>query len=76
MRYVDEMEGLKMIVESGAPMLIVSVGWLENYLREMGVDKKDVQEKRCKRRFKFGERVYNIEKEVTMPKLMQDENGE
>ena len=54
-RYVDETEGLRMIIDSGAPMLIVSVGWLEKYLREMGVNKKYVQERRCKRRFKFGE---------------------
>ena len=29
-RYVDETEGLKIIVDSGAPMSIVSAGWLEN----------------------------------------------
>ena len=45
-RYVDETEGLKIIVDSGVPMSIVSAGWLEKYLREMGVDKKDVQERR------------------------------
>ena len=32
-RYVDETEGLRMIVDSGAPMLIVSAGWLEKDLR-------------------------------------------
>ena len=44
-RYVNELEKLKMIVNSEALMLIVSAGWLQKYLREMEVDKKDVQEK-------------------------------
>ena len=29
-RYVSKTEGLKIIVDSGAPLLIVSNGWLEN----------------------------------------------
>ena len=37
-RYVNETEGLRMIVDSGVSMLIVSAGWLEKYLKEMEVD--------------------------------------
>ena len=56
-RYVDESEGLRMKVDSGAPMLILSAGWLEIYLREMKVDNRDVEKRSCNRRFRFGEKV-------------------
>ena len=66
-RYVDESEGLRMIVDSGAPMSIVSAGWLEKYLKEMEVDARDVEEESCNRRFRFCEKVWKSYKEVTMP---------
>ena len=36
-RYVNESEGLRLIVDSGAPMPRVSAGWLEKYLREINL---------------------------------------
>ena len=70
-RYVNESDGLKMIVDSGAPMSIVSAGWLCKYLKEMEVDEKDVEEKSCNRRFRFGEKVYQSKKDVLMPIIMK-----
>ena len=47
-----------MIVNSGASMTIVSAGWLHKHLKEMEVDAKNVEEKICNRKFRFGEKVY------------------
>ena len=70
-RYVDELEGLRMIVDSGAPMSIVIAGWLEKYLKEMEVDARYIEEKSCNRRFRFGEKVYKSHKEVTIPIVLK-----
>ena len=43
-RYMDEKEGLRMTVDSEAPMLIVSAGWLQKYLKDMEVDSRNVEE--------------------------------
>ena len=59
-RYVNELEGLRMIVDSGAPLSILSAGWLEKYLKEMKVDARDVEEKSCNRRSRFGEKVIEV----------------
>ena len=37
----------------------------------MEVDKKYVEEKSCNRRFRFGEKVYQSKKEVSMPIIMK-----
>ena len=36
----------------------------------MEVDARDVEEKSCNRRFRFGEKVYKNYQEVTMPIIM------
>ena len=71
---MNELESLRMIVDSGAPMLILSAGWLEKYLREMEVDARDVEERSCNRRFRFGKKVYKSFKEVTMVIVMKVED--
>ena len=70
-RYVNESEGLKMIVDSGAQMSIVSAGWLEKYFKEMEVYARDIEEMSCNRRFIFGENVYKSHKEITMSIIMK-----
>lgn len=76
MRYVNELEGLKIIVDKGAPMSIVSVAWLEKYLKEIEVDARDVEEKSCNRRFIFGEKVYKSHKEVIRLIIMKVGEGD
>ena len=44
-----------MIVDSGAPISLLSAVWLQMYLKEMEVDEKNVEEKYFDSRFRFGE---------------------
>ena len=39
------------------------------------MDARDVEEKSCNRRFRFGEKVYKIYKEVTMPIVVKFGDG-
>ena len=39
-RYVDEAEGINMIVDSGAPVSIATSKWMEKYLKTIGVKKE------------------------------------
>ena len=50
-RYVNEIKGLKMIVHNGAPKSIVSLGWIERYFDSMDVNRNEVEERYCHRKF-------------------------
>ena len=52
-KYIKETEEMKIIVDSGAPMSIVSEKWLEKYLEEMKVGKLRHGKKSCLRKFRF-----------------------
>ena len=41
-RFVDESNGIQMIVDSGAPMSIAISKWMERYLKEMEVKKDEI----------------------------------
>ena len=47
-----------MLIDCGAPKSIVSVKWLEEYLREAKVNEDEVRRKNCARRFRMGKTVY------------------
>ena len=57
-RFVDEAKGMQMIVDSGAPVSIGTSKWMKKYLKELEVNKDDITEKECNRRFKMGENIY------------------
>ena len=42
-KFVDETRGSKMIVDSGAPLSIVSERWFKRYIEEKVVDEKDLK---------------------------------
>ena len=75
-RFVDEAKGMQMIVDSGAPVSIATSKWMEKYLKEMEVNKDDIIEKECNRRFKMGENIYLSDKEITLPVRMKTDNDD
>merc|ERR1712002_819081 len=56
-RYVNETKGIQMIVDSGAPVSIATSKWMEKYLNEMEVNRDEITERECNRKFKMGENV-------------------
>ena len=65
-RYVREIKGLNMIVESRAPLAIVSDKLLKKYVDAIKVDREDIKQRSCHKRFRFGEKVYKSTTEVTL----------
>ena len=72
-RYVEETKGINMIVDSGAPVSIATNKWMNGYLRAMKVNKEEIIEKECKRKFRMGENIYLSKQEITLPVRMKTE---
>ena len=75
-KFVDETRGSKMIVDSGAPLSIVSERWLKRYIEEKVVNEKDLEYKNCVRRFRMGKNVYVSTKEVRFPIVVKVEGDD
>ena len=69
-KYIRGTQGLKMIIDRGAPLLIVNDKWLQKYLKEIRVDEKESQERSCKS-IKFGEKVHSSRRETVMPIVLK-----
>ena len=64
-----------MIVDSGAPMSIVSDKCLDKYIEGMKVDREEIEKKICLKKFRFGENVYISIKEVMLPLIIRVQDG-
>ena len=65
----------EMVIDSGAPMSLVSGAWLEKYLKEMKLDGDDVRRMRDDRRFELGRMTYRSTEVVTFPVRMRTDLG-
>ena len=75
-RFVSETGGLKILVDSGAPLSVVSEKWMKKYINEKVVDEKELEYRNCVRRVRFGENVYLSTKEVKFPLIVKVEDGD
>ena len=48
-RLVNEVKGMQMIVDSGAPMSITTTKWMDRYFKGKGVKENEIIEKYCNR---------------------------
>ena len=76
LKFKSETRGLILIVDSGAPLSIVSERGLKKYIEKKVVIEKDFQYKNCGRRFRFGENIYISMKEVKFPIVVKVEDGD
>ena len=75
-KFVDTNIGQRMIVDSGAPLSIISSNWLEKYIKEAKVDDNEMNYKNCVRRFRLGKTLYISTSEVTFPIVMKVEGND
>ena len=75
-KYVDESVDNNMIIDSGAPVSIVSADWLARYIKEAKVDETDIVKKGCARRFRLGKTLYVNNVEVTFPIVMKTDKND
>ena len=75
-KFVDSNIGNKMIIDSGAPLSIVSSSWLDKYVKEAKVDKNDLIYKGCARRFRLGKTLYVSNNEVRFPIILKTDKND
>ena len=66
-KFVDENFGMKMIVNSAAPLSLVSADWLKKYVRDTEVEDNELEWMSCLRQFRLGENVYESSSMVSFP---------
>ena len=65
----------EMVIDSGAPMSLVSAIWLEEYLKEMELDENDVKRMRDDQSFKLGRTTYRSMEMVRFPVRVRTDLG-
>ena len=70
-KYVEKEIENVMIVDSGAPVSLMSSAWLSNYLKEAKVDHKEVEKSSSNRRFRLGKTPYVSSEKVKFPVVMK-----
>ena len=57
-KFVDTRKGTRMIVDSGAPLSLVSLSWLKRYQEEKQVGNSEMKYRNCVQRFRLGKTIY------------------
>ena len=73
-KYVNEGTEPMMLIDNGAPKLIVSFTRLEGYLQDAKISQKKIKRENCARRFRMGQTVYLSDTRVTFPIVMKTED--
>jgi hypothetical protein len=57
-----------MIIDTGCPKSLVGKKWLDEYMKEMKINKDDIKREECKETFKFGpSKIYEAREKVDIP---------
>ena len=75
-KYVEKDIENMMIIDSGAPVSLMSSAWFNNYLKEAKVDDKEVQKSSSNRQFRLGKTPYISTEKVTFPVVMKTDNDD
>merc|ERR1711905_38909 len=66
-KYVQKETENSMIIDSGAPVSLISNAWLKNYMEEAKVGDESIRKASSNRRFRLGKTPYLSTKKVTFP---------
>ena len=75
-KYMEKNVDNMMIIDSGAPVSIVSAAWFDEYIKDAKVDNDEIKKKNCARRFRLGKTLYISEVEVKFPIIMKTDNND
>merc|ERR1712237_115679 len=65
-----------MIIDSGAPVSLLSSTWLRNYMEEAKVGKENIRQTSSNRRFRLGKTPYVSTRKVTFPIVMKTDDDD
>ena len=57
-KYVEKEINKMMIIDSGAPVSLMSSTWFNNYIKEAKVDEEEIKKSSSNRRFRLGKTPY------------------
>merc|ERR1711905_36468 len=75
-KYVQRETDNSMIIDSGAPVSLVSNAWLKNYMEEAKVGDESIKQESNSRRFRLGKTLYISTKKVTFPIVMKTDDND
>merc|ERR1712030_127714 len=75
-KYVQKEIDNTMIIDSGAPVSLMSSAWLANYIEEAKVDNEDIVKSSSNRRFRLGKTPYISTEKVTFPVVMKTDDND
>merc|ERR1712090_37736 len=75
-KYVQKEIDNSMIIDSGAPVSLISSTWLKNYIEEAKVEDESVLKTSSNRRFRLGKTPYVSTMKVTFPIVMKTDDDD
>ena len=75
-KYVEKEIDNDMIIDSGAPVSLMSSTWFANYIEEAKVENEEILRNSNNRRFILGKTPYVSTKKVTFPVVMKTDGNE
>merc|ERR1712105_201737 len=73
-KYMEKEIENTMIIDSGAPVSLMSSTWFDNYTKEAKVDNEQIKKSSSNRRFRLGKTPYIITEKVTFPIVVKSDN--
>ena len=75
-KYIEKDIDNMMIIDSGAPVSLMSSDWFGNYLKEAKIDEEEVKKSKSSRRFRLGKTPYVSMEKMTFPVVMKTDKGD
>merc|ERR1712237_300771 len=75
-KYVQKEIDNTMIIDSGAPVSLMSSAWFANYTAEAKVDNEEIVKSSSKRRFRLGKTPYTSTEKVTFPVIIKTDDND
>merc|ERR1712030_136912 len=75
-KYVQKETDNNMIIDSGAPVSLLSTTWLRNYMKEAKVGRESIKQASSNRRFRLGKTLYASTRTVTFPIVMKTDDND
>merc|ERR1712074_48942 len=75
-KYVQKEIDTTMIIDSGAPVSLISSAWFANYISEAKVDNEEIAKSSSNRRFRLGKTPYISTEKVTFPVVIKTDDND
>ena len=75
-KYVEKEIDNSMIIDSGAPVSLMSSTWFANYIKEAKVENEQILKSSSNQRFRLGKTPYVSKEKVTFPIVMKTDKND